>query len=249
VQAGYTDGRITNWKNRGIPRAEVGAVAQLMGVRYEDYLEAAGEKNVNQVQEVRAGYGVSDEALEIARAFDQLQPQAKEYIREQVFIYTVVDKSMPWLRHGRPIGKTYADFEKWHQENISTKRDFELQRPASSREPSKNDPRALSRPAIADDHRLRIEGTARRERDGHHHQKLARRARRARRRPVGHSGRRAKDHGPNDLRLGRHYWLRHAHVPAAAGLRPLEFLFHQHRRRMHTQARGERQRHGGRRRI
>jgi hypothetical protein len=40
-------------------------------------------------------YGVSDEALEIARAFDQLQPQAKEYIREQVFIYTVVDKSIP----------------------------------------------------------------------------------------------------------------------------------------------------------
>jgi hypothetical protein len=120
VQAGYTDGRITNWKNRGIPRAEVGAVAQLMGVRYEDYLEAAGEKKPNEVQEPAAAvYGVSAEALAIARAFDELQPQAREFIREQVFIYTVIDKSFPWLRRGRPVGASYEDFEKWHKENIA----------------------------------------------------------------------------------------------------------------------------------
>jgi transcriptional regulator with XRE-family HTH domain len=74
-----------------------------------------------------ASYGLSDEAMEIARAFEQLQPQAREFIREQVFIYTVIDKSFPWLRHGRPMGKTYDEFERWHLGNIETKRDLELQ--------------------------------------------------------------------------------------------------------------------------
>jgi transcriptional regulator with XRE-family HTH domain len=77
--------------------------------------------------------GISAEALEIARAFDQMQPQAREYIREQVFIYTVVDKSMPWLRHGKPIGSSYSEFERWHQENIEAKRDFDDQ--AAGRKP------------------------------------------------------------------------------------------------------------------
>jgi transcriptional regulator with XRE-family HTH domain len=82
--------------------------------------------------------GISEEAIEIARAFDQLQPQSREYIREQVFIYTVIDKSFPWLRHGKPIGKTYTDFENWHQRNIEARRDFEAQeagrRPRSMKE-------------------------------------------------------------------------------------------------------------------
>jgi len=127
--AGYTDGRITNWKRRGgIPRGEVGAVAKHMGINYDAYLLRAGEAPP-KVEEPSAPYSTpSDEALEIARAFDQMQPQAREYIREQVFIYTVIDKSFPWLRHGRPLGKTYAAFEKWHVENIAAKRDLELQR-------------------------------------------------------------------------------------------------------------------------
>jgi hypothetical protein len=38
----YSDGRITNWKSRGIPAAEVGRIANLMGISYEEYLTAAG---------------------------------------------------------------------------------------------------------------------------------------------------------------------------------------------------------------
>lgn len=39
--AGYSDGRITNWKSRGIPRAEVGNIAPFMGMTYEEYVHAA----------------------------------------------------------------------------------------------------------------------------------------------------------------------------------------------------------------
>jgi transcriptional regulator with XRE-family HTH domain len=90
---------------------------------------ALGVAATNEVREpAPPPYTVSSEALEIARAFDQLQPQAKEFIREQVFIYTVIDKQFPWLRHGKPIGKTYQAFEHWHENNIATARELEKQR-------------------------------------------------------------------------------------------------------------------------
>ena len=38
---GYTHGRITNWKRRGIPLRQVGNVAELMGITYEQYLSQA----------------------------------------------------------------------------------------------------------------------------------------------------------------------------------------------------------------
>jgi transcriptional regulator with XRE-family HTH domain len=74
--------------------------------RTEQYIEFGdapqSESKVKQAAaEYRVSVGVSEEALEIARAFDQMQPQARAYIREQVFIYTVIDKSFPWLRHGQ----------------------------------------------------------------------------------------------------------------------------------------------------
>lgn len=126
---GYSDGRVTNWKERGLPRAEVGRVAQFMGLTYEQYLAAAGEKVSVAKQPAAPPYHqLSEESLEIARAFDQLQPQARDYIREQVFIYTVIDKAFPWLRHGKPIGTSYQDFERWHQNNITVKQTLELQR-------------------------------------------------------------------------------------------------------------------------
>jgi transcriptional regulator with XRE-family HTH domain len=79
---------------------------------------AARPAKPTYVAEAIRPYGVSDEAMAIARAFDELQPQSREFIREQVFIYTVIDKSFPWLRRGRPVGTSYEQFEKWHKENI-----------------------------------------------------------------------------------------------------------------------------------
>lgn len=126
-EAGYSDGQITNWHKRGIPRAQLGQIVALMGLTAEQYLSAAGEPFA--VRQPGATYRpLSDEAVEIAIAFDQMQPQAKDFIREQVFIYTVIDKSFPWLRHGKPTGKTYAEFEKWHQQNIAVKLDLDQQR-------------------------------------------------------------------------------------------------------------------------
>lgn len=41
-KSGYSDGRITNWKTRGIPLAELARVAALIGLTYEEYLVEAG---------------------------------------------------------------------------------------------------------------------------------------------------------------------------------------------------------------
>lgn len=39
---GYSDGRITNWKKRGIPLAELGRIAHAMGITYDEYMAFAG---------------------------------------------------------------------------------------------------------------------------------------------------------------------------------------------------------------
>lgn len=117
--AGYTDGRITNWKRRGgIPRGEIPAVAAIMGLKYDEYLAAAGETATTRL--LTKPDGISDEALEIARAFDQMQPQTQERVREHVFIYSAIDTSFPWLRSGKPVGGSYEKFEKWHRDNMAT---------------------------------------------------------------------------------------------------------------------------------
>lgn len=60
--AGYTDGRITNWKRRrGIPRGEIEAVAKLMGLTYDQYLARAGEAPT--LKQARGAYAVSPEAI------------------------------------------------------------------------------------------------------------------------------------------------------------------------------------------
>lgn len=129
--AGFTDGRITNWKARGIPRAEVGAVAQVMTLNYDEYLVAAGEK-----VKARPKIGpadLSEDALEIARAFDHMEPQTQERARELVFMLSVIDKSFPWLRTGRPVAHSYGTFEKWHEENMRTQLALEAVRIAKTK--------------------------------------------------------------------------------------------------------------------
>lgn len=113
-------------------------LAKLFGVAPAEIREDLGDlpyskASASQANVVREPEGVSEEAMEIARAFDQLQPQAREYIREQVFIYTVIDKQFPWLRHGKPIGRKYAEFEQWHQHNIAAVRAFEEQKKGGRR--------------------------------------------------------------------------------------------------------------------
>lgn len=80
--AGYSDGRITNWKARGIPRAEVGAVAQLMGLTYEEYLAATGI-------ELRSSHGLRLQ-IEEAEALKRLRSSHPDW-RRYVLSLAMVD--------------------------------------------------------------------------------------------------------------------------------------------------------------
>lgn len=74
-RSGYSDGRITNWKSRGIPRAEIGPIAAHMGLTYEEYLAAAGAP-------VEGSYGLRLQ-LEEAEAVKRLRgalPDWRRYV-------------------------------------------------------------------------------------------------------------------------------------------------------------------------
>ena len=124
VNAGYSDGTISNWKKRhGIPRGEIDAVARVMGLHRDQYLVAAGE----EVKPIGAD-GLSEDAIEIARAFNNMSPQTQETVRHYVFVMAAMDKSHPWLRVGRPVSHRYADFEQWHKDNLQTQVNLEASR-------------------------------------------------------------------------------------------------------------------------
>lgn len=128
---GYSDGRITNWKNRGLPRAEVADVAKIMGTTHDHYLsmaEVAQQQPKKSSMGVVERIGVTPEALEIARAFDRMQPQTQERARELVFLLSIIDRSFPWLRTGKPVSEQYGKFEKWHEENMATQLALEAER-------------------------------------------------------------------------------------------------------------------------
>ncbi len=88
---------------------------------------SGGRTTVLQAKEP-GGERLSAGALEIARIYDQLEPQTKALIREQIFIYSVVDRSYPWLRRGRPKGESYDAFEKRHEQNMAVKLALEAKR-------------------------------------------------------------------------------------------------------------------------
>lgn len=107
--AGYSHGQITNWKARGIPRAEVGALAGVMGIPHDDYLIAAGEK----VQKsAKPSADLTDEARDVALAWMRLTPVRQQAIREWVFLESVLAKEYPWLLPGRPSEQSYTDYER-----------------------------------------------------------------------------------------------------------------------------------------
>lgn len=71
---------------------------------------------------------LSAEALQYAKLFSTLTPQTREFLREQLFIYSLIDKKYPWLRRGRPKGESYDQFEQSAVHNNELRLEMEVQR-------------------------------------------------------------------------------------------------------------------------
>jgi len=78
-----------------------------------------GEKANVLEQPARPYKALSDEALEIARAWELLPQDLQVAYRSMIFTDAVVHRSLPWLSRHRPEGERYRDFERGIQ------RDFE----------------------------------------------------------------------------------------------------------------------------
>lgn len=86
--------------------------------------------------ELREPGPLSEDALEIAKVFDRLTPQTRDLVREQVFLYALVDIKYPWLRRGRPKGESYNQFERRAEQNMAATIVLESARKARSKQHS-----------------------------------------------------------------------------------------------------------------
>jgi hypothetical protein len=69
VEAGYSDGRITNWKSRGVPLGEVGRVAAVMGINYERYMALASDSPLPENQIISPQGNDAEKLLFVIRTF------------------------------------------------------------------------------------------------------------------------------------------------------------------------------------
>lgn len=134
-RAGFTQSAFSQFLLGSVPMriTPVIKLAKLFGVAPTDirpdiadvpYASAGPAKVVTAEEPGRP----SREALEIAHIFDRLEPQTQTLIREQIYIYSVIDRSYPWLRRGRPKGESYDSFEKRHQQNMAAMLALEARR-------------------------------------------------------------------------------------------------------------------------
>lgn len=95
--AKYSEGRTGNWRKRGIPRGEVPAIAQLMRLTFDQYLDRAGVP-VNAVQQTRAEYLATPVML---ADFNALQVAFKEHVARKISqLRRYADSLSPILRDG-----------------------------------------------------------------------------------------------------------------------------------------------------
>jgi hypothetical protein len=115
----YSAATITNWKLRKeIPRGELHSVASLMGITVEQY-RAAAELPVSPGSPAGPkAEQLTKEALDIARAWQRLQPARQQAFHDLIFLEAVVSRHYPWLIMGRPPGESYNDYEHAMQRDI-----------------------------------------------------------------------------------------------------------------------------------
>jgi transcriptional regulator with XRE-family HTH domain len=78
---------VTQWINgdtKVLKAATLLAAAKALSVDHEWLATGKGVPAGNRAEQPRAAYGLSDEALEVARVFDQLTPECQEHVSRQV---------------------------------------------------------------------------------------------------------------------------------------------------------------------
>ena len=110
VEAGFSHGRISNWKRRGIPRAEIGQIAAFMGLAYEDYLERAGIDQPNREPALTPDIGEAHAIRALRRAL----PAYRNYVlslamidshEKQQLLLDVMQETVPDRRVEVAYGK------------------------------------------------------------------------------------------------------------------------------------------------
>lgn len=106
-------------------------IAEWLGVRLAWLRDGEGEMRSPGLA-VRepdpAGYGINGEAREVALAWQKLSPETRGVMRDVIFMLASGERRFPWLRRGRPVGETYAQWEHRQEQNFSAMVELERRR-------------------------------------------------------------------------------------------------------------------------
>jgi transcriptional regulator with XRE-family HTH domain len=113
----YTEGTATPDVNR------MKLIADWLGVRLAWLRDGEGPQFAegNTARQPGATYanGLSEEAREVALAWQKLAPDTRTTMRDVIFMLSLGERRFPWLRRGRPTGETYIEWERRQEQNFA----------------------------------------------------------------------------------------------------------------------------------
>lgn len=123
----YTEGAAVPDLNR------MRLIADWLGVRLAWLRDGEGPKfaegNIARQPTATAyGNGISEEAREVALAWQKLAPETRTVLRDVIFVLSLGERRFPWLRRGRPAGETYDEWERRQEQNFAAMSDLALAR-------------------------------------------------------------------------------------------------------------------------
>lgn len=83
------------------------SVPDLRGTAKRDWREATGRFSA-----------LSEEAIDLLAAWERLPPERRQAYKDFIFLEVFALAQMPWLKRGRPIKRSYDEYEK-HMQSLA----------------------------------------------------------------------------------------------------------------------------------
>lgn len=101
---------------------QVAQLARACGVDTEWLATGEGEMLANKARQPQAVYGLSSEALEIARVWSKLSPERRKWFRGLMSLEALVAAHYPWLLFDdSPTEETFDEYEKRVKRRLGVK--------------------------------------------------------------------------------------------------------------------------------
>lgn len=107
--------RILSGESKDPKTATVDKLARFLGV---DTPELRGTSKKDWKEATGRFSALSEEAIDLLAAWERLPPERRQAYRDFIFLEVFALEQMPWLKRGRPVKRSYEEYER-HMQSLA----------------------------------------------------------------------------------------------------------------------------------